>query len=571
MIKSSSIEALKAQIDIIQIIGNYITLKKMGINFGCNCPFHDEKTPSFIVSPKKNIYHCYGCGCGGDAITFVMDYEKLSFTEAVEKIADLLNFELEYERGAATNGLKSQQEALESIFNLYQNMLKNNNFALNYLLNRGLNHQSIEKFKLGFCENSSQILKFCSNKNLDLEMLKNIGILGNENGRTYAKFLERIIFPIYGFSNKPIGLGARSLKDGGAKYINSPSSNMFNKSRQLYGYNIAKDFIYSQNCAILCEGYLDVIMLHQAGFNNAVATLGTSATKEHVALLQKASPKIIVAYDGDKAGRNAALKVAIMLRESEGGVALFENNLDPADLVKMGKIDELKNTFDNPTPFVEFELQERVKNFDLENPVQKQKALNECILILKMLSPALQESYCEFSAKLLLVPLDLLKKALKNAQKGQKTNIAELSPKPQVILEKSPLEDVILKNLLIHHEELISLAKIYLHESLFKTKKEAFNAIMEGDLEHRSLSGLILDESLNPESGDFIKDLKIFLTHRLREQRDLIKNYLSISSEERQRLLKRANAQLVDLKNGNLVKIFENEIESEVEDEVIPF
>lgn len=318
MISKHSIETLKQTIDILDVIGSVVELKKVGSNYVACCPFHDEKTPSFVVSPAKGFYHCYGCGVGGDSIKFLMEYEKLSFVESVEKIAAIMNFTLEYEKSYEK---KPDFTLLDEITRFYQKNLLNHKPSLEYLSSRCVANSSIEKFALGYCGASFETLKFLNAKMLNKAEALEYGVIGKDSTREYARFSDRIIFPIHSPSGKVVGFGGRTMSGANAKYINSPQSKIFNKSKLLYGYYIAKEKIYKQKKIIVCEGYLDVIMLHQAGFDYAVATLGTALTKDHLPLLSKGEPKVILSYDGDKAGINAAFKAAKILAASgkDGG------------------------------------------------------------------------------------------------------------------------------------------------------------------------------------------------------------------------------------------------------------
>ena len=284
MIKQNSIEYLKSSIDIVDVIGNYIELKKAGSSYKARCPFHDEKTPSFVVSPQKQIFHCFGCGKGGDAISFVKEYEKLSYPEAIEKIARDYNIKLEYE----DNQEKNDDKVLDYFNNFFKKELEKNQFALDYLKERGVFKSFIEKFEIGYAPQNQTQLDFMQKNFIDIQNALLSGMVAkDENGRFYARFTKRVIFPIHNISGKIIGFGGRSLSNHPAKYINSPQTKYFNKSRIFYAYHLAKQSIYQKKEIIITEGYLDVIMLHQAGFTNVVATLGTALTKEHLPLLKR--------------------------------------------------------------------------------------------------------------------------------------------------------------------------------------------------------------------------------------------------------------------------------------------
>ena len=332
MIEQNSIEQLKQIIDIVDVISNYVELRRAGANYVANCPFHNEKTPSFVVSPAKGYFKCYGCGVGGDSINFLMQKENIEFYEAVEKLASMYNFTLSY-TNTKHNKDSSIENLLEQICKYYQKQLNSNQSILKYLDDRGISSQSIEKFSLGYSGESNDFINFLNQNKIPFDKLLEIGMIGKGNYGYFAKFNSRIMFPIFSASNKIIGFGGRVLSGNIAKYINSSQSKIFNKSRILYGYNLAKESIFRDKKVIITEGYIDVIMLSQAGFGNSVATLGTALTKEHIPLLSKSDADILLCYDGDSAGVNAAFKAALLLSHKSGGVVLFKDNKDPADMV----------------------------------------------------------------------------------------------------------------------------------------------------------------------------------------------------------------------------------------------
>lgn len=316
MILKSSIDRLLQTIDIVEVISSYVDLRKSGSNYMACCPFHEERSASFSVNQIKGFYHCFGCGASGDSIKFVMEFEKLSFVEALEKLAHRFNVALEHDKGAYYDH-KEDYHLLEMVSSLYQEELFNAPFFLNYLQKRGLSLESIKAFKLGLCTN--RIDYGIENKGLNKDKLIELSVLGksDKKDKTYLRFLDRIMFPIYSPSAQVVGFGGRTLKEKAAKYINSPQSKLFDKSSLLYGYHLAKEHIYKQKQVIVTEGYLDVILLHQAGFKNAIATLGTALTPSHLPLLKKGEPEILLSYDGDKAGRNAAYKASLMLAKEQ--------------------------------------------------------------------------------------------------------------------------------------------------------------------------------------------------------------------------------------------------------------
>lgn len=403
MIDPKSIERLKAQTDIVDVVGHYLPLKKSGANFVCVCPFHDDKNPSMSVSPSRGIFHCFSCKAGGDAIKFVMDYEKLSYPEAVEKIASLQNFTLNYVRGGEP--AKENKHILENANAFYRSLLYKTPAAVEYLYSRGITDELIDKFELGFAPESAQTIRLLQNEQIEPKEALEVGIVKqNENG-IYASFINRITFPIYTHAGRLVGFGGRTISGNPAKYVNSPQSVVFDKSTLFYGYHLAKREIFTKNQIIITEGYMDVIMLHKAGFNNVVAVLGTALTTKHLPLLKRGEISVILCFDGDDAGINAATKSALLLAQNEidGSVVIIEGGADPADMVVAGKIEYLRQIFESGTEIGEFYIRHLASGFDLSRPVQKQKALEAIQAFTASLKPVVANSYAPLVAKILKI------------------------------------------------------------------------------------------------------------------------------------------------------------------------
>ena len=403
MIDPKSIERLNAQTDIVDVVGHYLPLKKSGANFVCVCPFHDDKNPSMSVSPSRGIFHCFSCKAGGDAIKFVMDYEKLSYPEAVEKIAGLQNFTLNYVRSGEP--AKENKHILENANAFYRSLLYKTPAAIEYLYSRGITDELIDKFELGFAPESAQTIRLLQNEQIEPKEALEVGIVKqNENG-IYASFINRITFPIYTHAGRLVGFGGRTISGNPAKYVNSPQSAVFDKSTLFYGYHLAKREIFTKNQIIITEGYMDVIMLHKAGFNNAVAVLGTALTTKHLPLLKRGEISVILCFDGDEAGINAATKSALLLAQNEidGSVVIIEGGADPADMVVAGKIEYLRQIFESGTEIGEFYIRHLASGFDLSRPVQKQKALEAIQAFTASLKPVVANSYIPLVAKILKI------------------------------------------------------------------------------------------------------------------------------------------------------------------------
>ena len=507
MIAQDSIEALKSRLDIVDVVGSYIELKKAGANFKAPCPFHNEKTASFVVSPAKQIFHCFGCGAGGDSVKFVMDYEKLNYPEALEKLAHTYNFTLNYTNNKHN---KPNSKVMEVVNSWYIKLLTHNDVAKNYLLNRGVSWTSIEKFGIGYAPTSNETVNFINSQMLNMNEAIESGVVGfnEERKQVYARFIERITFPIHSPNGTIVGFGGRTITNHQAKYVNSPETKFFNKSRLLYAYHHARQEIYKKEQIIITEGYLDVVMLHQAGFINAVATLGTALTNEHIPLLKKGSPKVIVAYDGDKAGRNAGLKASKILSVSgfSGGIVLFEEGKDPADMVASSKIEELNNMFLNPKPFIEFVLDEILALYNLNDPKEKEKCMYEGTSYLKTLSPILQEEYKTYLASRLggLGVSPSLIKLTPNTNR-QITNTNDVRFKD--ILELSLIKTILEK------PEFIDLIVDLVDETMFSFHSQEFALAIAGEQEYPQIMSILLDDTIKSlEDEQSLKsELNIFL------------------------------------------------------------
>jgi len=509
MISQNSIEKLKNSIDIVDVIGNYIELKKTGANFKARCPFHGEKTPSFVVSPQKQIFHCFGCGIGGDAIKFVMEYEKLSYPEAIEKLANEYNITLEYSKSNKAN--RDEKRVLELLKNFYKQNLDKNESVINYLKQRGVSQNSIELFELGYVDSSNSVIEFLKANQIPLPLALDAGVLAlNERKNYYARLTQRVVFPIFNQNGSIIGFGGRTLTNHPAKYINSPQTKLFDKSRVFYGLNLAKKEIYAKEQIIITEGYLDVIMLHQAGFSNAVATLGTALTSSHIPLIKKAQAKVVLAYDGDSAGVAAAFKAAKLLISSnlEGSVVLFPQGKDPADMVKEGNLDELKKLLSSGIDLGVFIIEQIKNSYDLKNPYQKQKAINETKAFLKNLSGVVKDFYTQEASKIFAISSVFFKTKNKSEQKI-------IEPK------KDAAWEAILKTLM-HNRNLIDEVLNLLDFSFAKDYEDAFRSLAVGNLDHPILRGIEIDEKvpiLNEAEfkAQILKELDIFYRQKLKE------------------------------------------------------
>lgn len=540
MIKTESIESLKQIIDIVDVVGNYVELKKYGSNFKACCPFHAEKTPSFVVSSTKGIFHCFGCHASGDAIKFVQDYEKIGYAEAIEKLADMFNFKLEY-----TTAQTKKTDILERFNDFFKKNLENNKTAREYILKRGVYESQIERFELGYAPSSSEQIAFLKSSFLSSVDAVETGIFGEEGGRIFARQVERITFPIKNQNGKIIGFGGRTITNHPAKYINSPQTRLFNKSKVFYGINLAKEQIFKTRELIVCEGYMDVIMLHQAGFTNAVAVLGTALTKEHLPFIKKAEAKAVLAFDTDGAGLNAAYKSAKLLTESsiEGGVAVFDKGFDPADMIKEGKTNELAHIFRKSKPFMEFLFESIVKKYDMSSQNDKERAANEAKEILAASNKIFLEENRRLASALLNVPISTFK--IKKDGDRERLNISKYDP----------AEASAIKSMLQNHT-LLDMAANRIGSEMFEAHRDLYELLAAGDFDSARLLEIEQNEQIKAMSGE---DLHSFLVAKSLIFYDKIlfkiKTSKDIETAEKSFFIQKVMAAKERLKKGELSEI----------------
>lgn len=415
-----TVEEVRIRSDIVSIIGSYIRLKKSGSNHMGLCPFHNEKTPSFSVSQSKQMYHCFGCGVGGNVYTFIMEYENYSFVEALKFLADKAGINLpEREYSAIEKRQADIKNRLMEInkeaakYYYYQLKSDRGQASRDYLQARGMSEDTIKSFGLGFSNRfSDDLYKYLKNLEYEDELLRQSGLVTYDEIRGgHDKFWDRIMFPIMDANNRVVGFGGRVMGDGMPKYLNSPETAIFDKSKILYGLSKARRS--RESYFLICEGYMDVMSLHQAGFTNAVASLGTAFTESHANLLKRYTKEVLLTFDSDTAGTAAALRAIPILREA--GITVKVVNMepykDPDDFIKslgaeeyQKRIDEAKNSFF-------FEVDTLQKNYNMEDPEEKTKFFNEIARKLLVFYDQLERNfYLDAVAKTYNIDANLLQR-----------------------------------------------------------------------------------------------------------------------------------------------------------------
>ena len=444
------IEEVRSRNDIVDVIGGYVRLQKKGSTYFGLCPFHNEKTGSFSVSPGKQMYYCFGCGAGGNVFTFLMQYENFTFGEAMQQLADRVGIELPQQEMTSAQKreadkrarlLEINKEAAMYFYRLLRSPRGQN--AYQYFKKRELSDETMQRFGLGYSDQySDDLYRYLRSKGYDDQILKETGLVTIDEVRGgHDKFWNRAMFPIMDVHNRVIGFGGRVMGDGEPKYLNSPETKIFDKSRNLYGLNFARSSRKKE--IILCEGYMDVISMHQAGFDNAVASLGTALTSGHANLLKRYTKEVYLTYDSDGAGVKAALRAIPILKEV--GIVTKVINMrpykDPDEFIKALGAEEYQKRIDEAENSFLFEIRIMESQHDMNDPESKTAFYNEVAKKLLGFSEELERNnYIEAVADKYQIGFDNLRKLVN--QLAMKDGLArEHTPLKTGIHENKKKED----------------------------------------------------------------------------------------------------------------------------------
>lgn len=433
------VEEIRQRNDIVDVISSYVKLQRKGASHFGLCPFHNEKSPSFSVTQGKQMYYCFGCGEGGNVFTFIMKYENYTFVEALQFLADRAGISLpeaeysqEEKRAADIRNVLLDIHKKAARYFYYQLKNEKGKQAYDYLKKRELSDETILKFGLGYSnKTSNDLYQYLKQEGYSDEILKDSGLVTIREKGTYDKFWNRVMFPIMDLNNRVIGFGGRVMGEGEPKYLNSQETRIFDKSRNLYGLNLAR--LSKRNHILICEGYMDVIALHQAGFNHAVASLGTAFTSGHASLMKRYTNQVILSFDSDTAGIRAALRAIPILREAglDIKVLTMEPYKDPDEFIKaLGaeayeeRIQKAKNAF-------LFEIEQLQKNYDMKDPDEKTRFYQETAKkLMEFPDEIKRNNYIEVVSREYMIPSEMLVKLVNTlALTGQ--TIRE-KPKPSI-------------------------------------------------------------------------------------------------------------------------------------------
>jgi len=619
-LKEGEIEELKSRADIQSIISGYVNLKKAGKNYTGLCPFHKEKTPSFTVDAQKQLYHCFGCSEGGDIISFIMKMENLQFLEAAEFLAKKINYNLKYNQAGSPRETEKKSRLIEInelAARYYSYILFNSRVAagaLNYLKKRGFNEDIIKKFEAGFSPSGwTNFCEFAVNKGFSKKDIIETGLALQSNrqqDQVYDRFRERIMFPIRDIVGRVVGFGGRIFEENkntpsksssyikNAKYINTPETGIYSKSRNIYGLYISKKNIVENDSVLIVEGYTDVMALHQLGINNAVASLGTALTTEQVEILCRFTRNIVLVFDSDAAGVSASLRGIERLREynekldlfHEGNidmkVAVLEEGYDPADYIIKKGIEAFNDKIKNSTGIIDFTINSILKKYNISDISSKLRAVSELAEFVSSLTSRIVQEDCvkKISLKLglaeSLIMEQLLKKMkIKSSSKFSDGETENRSDRAKNISPAKNIEFEALKILLNgagkHFDDIAEIGEQYFRfedtrgiyniiKDIIKSSKDSNSQlnfpleISSDKLKGESLKKLynmivfspLKSSDYDSASGEVLKNLKkLYISDKIEQVKQLLKKYenfkkdLNKETAGKEQLLKLGKAQ----------------------------
>lgn len=485
------IEEIRQRNDIVDVISGYVKLQKKGSSYFGLCPFHNEKSPSFSVSRQKQMYYCFGCGAGGNVITFIMEYENYTFVEAVRLLAERAGIdvpEVEYSQEAKEKAdLKATLLEINKLAAKYfyaQLKAEQGKHAHAYLTRRGLSEDIITAFGLGYSNKySDDLYKYLKTKGYSDEILVKAGLISASEKGVYDKFWNRVMFPIMDANNRVIGFGGRVMGDGEPKYLNSPETEVFDKSRNLYGLNRARTS--RKSYFLICEGYMDVIALHQAGFTNAVASLGTAFTSGHASLIKRYVNEVYLTFDSDGAGTKAALRALPILKEAgiTAKIIRMDPYKDPDEFIKNLGAEAFEERINKARNGFLFSLEVLERDYDMNSPEGKTQFFNEAARRLTEFEEEIERNnYIEAVAEKYHISIESLRKLV--AKTAIKLGQAKPATKPKTVERKDrDKEDgniqsqKILLTWLIENEQIFKQIKKYISPEDFT--KELYQTVAE--------------------------------------------------------------------------------------------
>ena len=452
----NSLNNLKEQVNIVDVIGRAVQLQRKGGRYTGLCPFHKEKTASFSVNEQMQMYYCFGCHASGDSIEFVKRFYNLEFNEAVEKIASEYGIQMEetYQRGENLDVYyKINQEAARFF---YKAFTEGPNKGYAYMKRRGISPDILKKFGIGYADEAwDSLYKYLKGLGYQEKEMLELGLVSESKGKYYDKFRNRVIFPIINTSGEVIGFGGRAIdKDDNPKYLNSPESKIFRKKNNLYGLNLSRNAVSKMGYIILVEGYMDVIGLYQAGVENVGASLGTALTESQAKMIKRYANKVVLSYDADNAGIAAALRGMDILKNEGCNVNVMHvtDGKDPDEFIKKEGKQSFLNLVENAQSFGEYKIKNAIRGLNMEKHVDRVEAIKRIASVLRGMSPAEREEYADKASR----DYNLSKMAILNEMNEKSTDNArntdlnrrgsEEKPKESITLIEADILRLVIKN-----------------------------------------------------------------------------------------------------------------------------
>ncbi|MBM7657328.1 DNA primase [Sporolactobacillus spathodeae] len=544
-VQQQKIEEIRKSLDIVDVIGDYVQLSKQGKEFVGLCPFHSEKSPSFSVNPEKQLYHCFGCGAGGNIFTFLMEIEGMSFAEAADRLADRAKIDLGHfsstasGRSAPSDQNKKHLAAFELLTKFYHYLLttaKYGSVGMAYLEKRAFSQEIIERFQIGYAVNSwNAASSLLQRRHVDLSQMAKLGLVASRgfDQKYFDKYRNRIIFPIFNLRGKAIAFAGRTLGDEKPKYLNTPESPIFHKGDILYGYHLARPEIRKRNQVVLLEGYVDVIRAHQFGITWSVASMGTSLTEKQASILKRSAETIVVCYDSDSAGIEAAFRAAGML---SGGsnlirIARMPEGLDPDDyMIKFGGEQFKSDVIGASQTLMSFKMDYFRRKRNLSDEGDRLLYIEDVLREVSMLKQAVaRDHYLRLLADEFSISLDALKVQAKQLQKQLQRKSERKQQREAVqIAQKKQLPPA------FEMAERMLLAQMMRSREVTARVQEAIGGNFSVDV-HQALAAFLYafyEEGHEPDEGLFIQGLEDISLQRIAAQISLMPVSPQIDEQE---------------------------------------
>lgn len=462
---NSTIETIKSQVNIVDVVGRVVQLKRAGSNHKGVCPFHNEKTPSFVVSETKQIFTCFGCGATGDVIEFVKRYYNLEFGEAVEKIAGEYGISVEKKSYNDNREAYYRANKLAAQF-FYRSFTEKANKGYAYMHSRAITPPILKKFGIGYADEQwDSLYRFLLGQGVDNKIMVELGLVSEKNGKYYDRFRNRPIFPIISTNGKVIGFGGRAIDPSdNPKYLNSPESKIFQKKNNLYGLNLSRQDVGKEDCIIIVEGYMDVISLYQCGIRNVAASLGTALTENQARLIKRYTHNVVLTYDADNAGRAAALRGMEILRKEGLKVKVLHvtDGKDPDEYIKKnGKNAFLELIESTALPYADYKLESAKAGFNLELDEDRLDYMKKAVAILREFSPVEQDVYIKKLSRDIRIAETAIRRELDGSfQTENRAYAPQRELEAEIIQKITPIEKTLIK-VALTEEDYIDRLKAY--------------------------------------------------------------------------------------------------------------